>query len=234
MSVSTVGRRLTRRRGGVRRLFESILLEAPPLPVFLASALYRAEAPAVRGEVGLVPGLVKATESAESLLVRVSARMDKARSLLEKGVPDEAGEEVWRAVVDAVNAAATALWGVAARSHRAVDYLAGRVADYVEKTRGKALAEAFRSAYGNAKSLHSNFYEPGMDPKTVKANMRQAERIIRIVREIVSETRTPAREFLRALVDPTNLMILLLSIVLSRLEPQASTAGGPGDNPGEA
>lgn len=142
-----------------------------------------------RERLAPIPGIVKAEESPESLLVRAEARMRKAKLLLGKGAADEAGEEAWRAVIDAINAAAAALWGVAAKSHKATGYLVKKIADYIERTWGRERADAFRSSYGNAESLHGNFYNPTFDAKTVEANIRQAERVISIARNIVNRTR---------------------------------------------
>ncbi len=142
-----------------------------------------------RERLAPIPGIVRAEESPESLLVRAEARIRKAKLLLGKGAADEAGEEAWRAVIDAINAAAAALWGVAAKSHKATGYLVRKIADYIERTWGRERANAFRSSYGNAESLHGNFYDPTFDAKTVEANIRQAELIISIARDIVRHTR---------------------------------------------
>jgi HEPN domain-containing protein len=168
--------------------------------------------------------LEKAEESPESLLVRAAARIEKAKLLLGKGADDEAGEEAWRAVVDAINAAASALWGVVAKSHKATSYLEGKIAEYIEKVWGKRAADSFRTAYGSAESLHDNFYDPRFDAKTVEANIKQAERIIVMIGDLVKQIRKqdPLHYYMKAASNPYFIFALLLADILDILEFESS------------
>ncbi len=102
-------------------------------------------------------------------LVRARARLAKAWRLLAEGVGDEAGEEAWRAAVDAVNAAATAAWGVEARSHAALRIIVAEL---------YRLGLDIRSEFGVAEALHQNYYEPGHPPETLKAMIANVERLV--------------------------------------------------------
>lgn len=161
-------------------------MEIERIPSIVAAFLnVIASRPPTVAKLAPISGITRAEERPESLLVRAHARIDKARMLLGRGIIDEAGEEAWRAVVDAINAGAAALWGVVAKSHKATSYLEGKIAEYLERTQGRDVADALRSAYGSAESLHNNYYDPRFDAKTVEANIKQAERILQIIKDVV-------------------------------------------------
>ncbi len=109
-------------------------------------------------------------------LARARARLAKAWRLLGEGVGDEAGEEAWRAAVDAVNAAAAAAWGVEARSHRALKLMVAEL---------YRIGLDIRSEFGVAEALHNNYYDPGHPPETLQAMIANVERLVDKVEEWV-------------------------------------------------
>ena len=120
--------------------------------------------------VGL-SGVVDSDRDWLTYLNRAKARLTKARKLLMEGVYDEAGEEAWRATIDAINAATTYLWGKAVRSH----YAMGQI---VDKLKEMGFVD-ITSEYGNAGSLHHNYYEQFLGKESVRSNINQVERIIK-------------------------------------------------------
>ncbi len=104
------------------------------------------------------------------LLKRARQRVFKAYNLVSSGLHDEAGEEAWRAAHDAINALSIHLWGYEIRSHAGF----AKVVD--ELAKNKILDITVE--YGNATSLHSNFFDPILGEETVKANITQVERLI--------------------------------------------------------
>lgn len=192
----------------------------PLLPAVVSNVIIRLYPVIGPGGAGIkiapITGIAKAEESPDSLLVRAAARIEKAKLLLGKGAADEAGEEAWRAVIDAINAAATALWGVAAKSHKATSYLEGKIAEYIERVWGRRAADTFRSAYGSAESLHDNFYDPRFDAKTVEANIRQAERVVLIITNLIRQIQRqePLHYYMKAIANPYFLITWLLADIL--------------------
>ncbi len=122
-------------------------------------------------------GFSKAELHWRGYLLRARARLSKAYSLISKGLEDEAGEEAWRAAVDAVKAISALLWGLDPQSHQTI----GKV---VEELCKRGIVD-ITTEYGNAQALHRNYYEPYMGPVTVRSNIRQVERLIRKVESAV-------------------------------------------------
>ena len=122
----------------------------------------------------------KSDKDCRFFLTRAEARLAKTyRLLLFENLEDEAGEEAWRAVVDALNAISVALWGYELYSHHVLGML-------VEKLKEMDIVD-IRGEYGNAVALHKNFYRPvGMGGKlTIEANIRRVERLIVKIRETI-------------------------------------------------
>jgi len=141
-------------------------------------------------------GVIKSTKPWYLYLNRARARLAKAYRLLNKGLEDEAGEEAWRATVDAINALALALWNVEIRSHETLSKLVGKLKDMniVDIT----------VEYGNASSLHHNYYQPYMDAITVKANINQVQRLIEKIDRAIKSTISRVEET----IQPALVLIL--------------------------
>lgn len=158
-------------------------------------------------------GVVEASRSWDFFLGRAKARLAKAYKLLREGLEDEAGEEAWRATIDAVNALAVVLWDVEIRSHEVMSKLVGKLKEMkiVDIT----------VEYGNADSLHGNYYHPHLDPITVEANINQVERLIEKIEATIKNYHTYLEEYVQIPVVPILRMAELLkkefSIYPSRL-----------------
>ncbi len=123
--------------------------------------------------------VVHAEDDWRMLIARARARLAKAHRLLAEGVVDEAGEEAWRAAIDAVNAAAAALWGVSARSHQALRLLVRLL-----RERGLDVLTEF----GVAEALHSYYYNPGgYGGEEVRDMIGHVERLVEKVEEWVAD-----------------------------------------------
>jgi len=114
--------------------------------------------------------VTKATRDWEFYLSRAKARLTKAYLLLSKRKEDEAGEEAWRATVDALNAISVALWNYEIRSHYGLSKL-------VEELHRLKIVD-IRAEYGNAIALHKNFYHIYLDPQIVEANINKVKELI--------------------------------------------------------
>jgi len=114
--------------------------------------------------------VVKATKSWEFYLSRAKARLTKAYLLLNEGKEDEAGEEAWRATVDALNAISVALWNHEIRSHNGLSKL-------VEELYRLKIVDV-TVEYGNATTLHKNFYHIHLGPQVVKACINKVKELI--------------------------------------------------------
>ena len=113
------------------------------------------------------------------LLVRAEARLSKAYQLLERDLEDEAGEEAWRATIDGLNALSVALWGYEIHSHEGLGRLVGKLYEH-------GIVDV-RVEFGNAVSLHKNYYHPWMNRATVEANLGQVRRLIEKVEEAIEQ-----------------------------------------------
>jgi len=104
----------------------------------------------VRGRFPLptFPGLSDPEMGWVEYLSRAESRMSKAWALFAKELEDEAGEEAWRAVIDAVHAVTTLAWGKVVRSHAGLK----RVVSLLEREGIVKIA----SEFGNVESLHTN------------------------------------------------------------------------------
>ena len=115
----------------------------------------------------------------ELRLARAKSRLSKAYKLLSEGLEDEAGEEAWRACIDTVNALSTALWGYEVRSHHGISKL-------VDKLKEVGIID-ITTEYGNAESLHNNYYDPHFGKMTIESNIRQVERLIDKVEDAIKK-----------------------------------------------
>jgi len=126
-------------------------------------------------------GVIKAREDHRTLLRKAHTGIVKAYKLLNKGLEDEAGEEAWRAAINAINALSVALWNYQIVSH----YTLSKFVDVLkEENIVDILVE-----YGNASSLHQNYYQPHFGRKTVEANIRQVQRLIEKIEEAIYKYR---------------------------------------------
>ena len=110
---------------------------------------------------------------------RAKARLAKAYSLLSKGVEDEAGEEAWRATIDALNAVSTALWGYEVRSHSGLSKL-------VDELYRLRIVDV-RTEYGNAASPHKNFYQVHLGRLTVSACINRVKELIEKIEAAITD-----------------------------------------------
>ncbi|AEM38455.1 PaREP1 family protein [Pyrolobus fumarii 1A] len=143
-------------------------------------------------------------------LARARARLAKAWRLLAEGLGDEAGEEAWRATIDAINAAAIAAWGIEAKSHQALRIIVAEL--YREGL-------DIRSEFGVAEALHNNYYDPGHPPETLQAMIANVERLIdRVEAWITTRTEKPRLPLIQPLAPllPAN---LIRSITIPILRP---------------
>ena len=124
--------------------------------------------------------VAKSRTSWRRLLARAEARLSKAYQLLGRGLEDEAGEEAWRATIDALNALAVALWGYEIHSHEGLGKLVGKLYEH-------GIVDV-RVEFGNAVSLHKNYYHPWMDRTTVEANIGQVRRLIEKVEKVIKQS----------------------------------------------
>lgn len=137
-------------------------------------------------------------------LSRAHSRMSKAWKLFAEGLEDEAGEEAWRAVIDAVNAVTTLAWGKIVRSHSGLK----RVVGLLDREKIAEIAPEF----GIVESLHSNYYEPGYDRYTIRKYLERAERIIEKVRSAVMELAILSFPIKQLSGLMTAIMVLSLSV----------------------
>ena len=122
-------------------------------------------------------GYKKSEYTPYELLKRAENRLIKARTLITSDLYDEAGEEAWRATMDAINALSTFLWGYEIKSHRGFSVV-------VEELALKGIID-IRTEYGNAAALHSNYFDPHLGKETVKANIEQVNRLIEKIKTFI-------------------------------------------------
>jgi len=129
-------------------------------------------------------GFVKAERSPEEHMAEARARLQKAYELL-KYAPDEAGEEAWRATLSLINAMSVYLWGIEAKSHKAVRHVKDKIAEFLEAQGHARIANIIRVNFGNAQSLHENYYDPEDNIKTIKANIERVEELEEITNMLI-------------------------------------------------
>jgi len=123
--------------------------------------------------------VIRMTKDWSFYISRAKARLAKAYSLLSMGVKDEAGEDAWRATVDALNAISVALWGYEIKSH----YGLSKLVDELYRLR----IVDVRTEYGNAASLHKNFYQVYLGRLTVGACINRVKELIDKIEKAITD-----------------------------------------------
>ena len=161
-------------------------------------------------------GFIESEKDPKELIRRARKRLLKSYNLLAEGLEDEAGEEAWRAVVDALNAVAVIVWGREVKSHDGLYKL-------VEKLAEEKLLDV-TVEFGNAVSLHKNYYDPNFGVLTVVSNINQVKRLIYKVEDFINKSINIINVILKASMQA------IISIAIYSLKEQLELAYHLGKN----
>jgi len=121
--------------------------------------------------------VIKSSKDWKDLILQAKLKLTKAYKLLYQGIIDEASEEAWKSVVDSINALCIALWSYEVKSEYALSSIVGKLKELniVDVT----------TEFGNAFSLHTNYYNSRFDKYIVEANIKQVEKLITKIEKVI-------------------------------------------------